>query len=172
MNNYRDHGGIVFIDLRDRDGLTQIAFDPSTADIHALAGTVRTEWCIGISGVVKSRGGNVNEKMPTGAIEVWADELEVFSKAETPPFAPLLTLLSDSYLQLGKNLSALEQFDLLLTLEPGRRLHLKKKANLLKHMKRYDEALQVYAALPGPTDLTSRPPTTPPAKKPSDCSVL
>ena len=87
VNNYRDHGGIVFIDLRDRDGLTQIAFDPSTADIHALAGTVRTEWCIGISGVVKSRGGNVNEKMPTGAIEVWADELEVFSKAETPPFA-------------------------------------------------------------------------------------
>jgi len=89
VQTYRDHGGCVFIDLRDRDGLTQLVFDPSEtpADIHALAGTLRSEHCVGIVGVVKSRGGNVNDKMATGAIEVWVEALEVFSRAETPPFA-------------------------------------------------------------------------------------
>lgn len=88
VQSYRDHGGCVFIDLRDREGLTQIVFDPSFADaVHKLARDIRSEWCIGITGEVRSRGGNINDRMPTGAIEVWADGLEVFSRAQTPPFA-------------------------------------------------------------------------------------
>jgi aspartyl-tRNA synthetase len=88
VQSYRDHGGCVFIDLRDREGLTQLVFDPSfAAGVNELAGQLRNEWCIGIVGEVRSRGGNVNSKMPTGAVEVWVKTLEVFSKADTPPFA-------------------------------------------------------------------------------------
>ncbi|MBP9085534.1 MAG: aspartate--tRNA ligase [Kofleriaceae bacterium] len=84
----RDHGGCIFFDLRDREGLTQIVFDPSfAADAHLLASDVRSEWCIGIVGEVRARGSKVNDKMPTGAIEIWAQSLEIFSKSDTPPFA-------------------------------------------------------------------------------------
>ena len=88
VQSYRDHGGCVFIDLRDRGGLTQLVFDPSVSpEAHKLAGELRNEHCIGVVGVVKARGALVNAKMTTGEIEVWGDSLEVFSKAETPPFA-------------------------------------------------------------------------------------
>lgn len=87
VNNRRDHGGRVFIDLRDREGMTQIVFGPDIAgEVHERAQALRGEWCLGVSGKVISRGGNVNDNMPTGAIEVEIDELEVFSEAETPPF--------------------------------------------------------------------------------------
>ena len=65
----RDHGGCVFVDLRDRDGLTQVVFDPTVnADAHKLSGDLRTEFCIGIVGKVISRGGNINDRLPTGEI--------------------------------------------------------------------------------------------------------
>jgi aspartyl-tRNA synthetase len=87
VQSYRDHGGCVFIDLRDREGITQLVFDPEfDAPAHAVAGDLRSEWCIGITGEVRSRGDKVNDKLPTGAIEVWVKGIEVFSKAETPPF--------------------------------------------------------------------------------------
>ena len=87
VQNYRDHGGLVFIDLRDREGVTQVVFDPGLSEnAHRLAGELRSEHCIGIAGKVVSRGTNKNENLSTGAIEVWADDLEIFSKAETPPF--------------------------------------------------------------------------------------
>src|SRR5690349_563478 len=87
VQNYRDHGGLVFIDLRDREGVTQVVFDPGLgAEAHRLAGELRAEHCIGIVGKVVARGTNINQNLATGAIEVWADELEVFSRAETPPF--------------------------------------------------------------------------------------
>ncbi|MCG8421739.1 MAG: aspartate--tRNA ligase [Proteobacteria bacterium] len=83
----RDHGGCVFIDLRDRDGVTQIVFDPQVAnEAHKLAGDLRTEFCIGVIGEVISRGDNKNPKMATGDIEVQVDTLEVFSRSATPPF--------------------------------------------------------------------------------------
>jgi aspartyl-tRNA synthetase len=87
VQSRRDHGGCVFIDLRDRDGITQLVFDGSF-DKSALeaAGDLRSEWCIGVSGEVRSRGAMVNDKLATGAIEVWVKAMEVFSKAETPPF--------------------------------------------------------------------------------------
>ncbi len=87
VQNYRDHGGLVFIDLRDREGVTQVVFDPGLSEAaHRTAGELRSEHCIGIVGKVVTRGSNKNANLATGAIEVWATELEVFSKAETPPF--------------------------------------------------------------------------------------
>jgi len=83
----RDHGGCVFIDLRDRAGLTQLVFEPSVGnEAHVLAGELRSEFCIGISGVVRDRGGAKNPNLPTGEIEVHCDQLTIFSRSETPPF--------------------------------------------------------------------------------------
>jgi aspartyl-tRNA synthetase len=103
VQSYRDHGDRIFIDLRDRDGITQIVADRTRLPaIHALADTLRAEWCIGVAGEVRLRGEQLskaepgearklknmsNDKLSTGEIEVWIDELEVFSKSETPPFA-------------------------------------------------------------------------------------
>jgi len=91
--SYRDHGGCVFIDLRDREGITQLVFDPELADhgdspraAHQVARELRGEWVIGVRGIVKSRGANKNPKLPTGEIEVHAVELTVFNRSETPPF--------------------------------------------------------------------------------------
>jgi aspartyl-tRNA synthetase len=83
----RDHGGCVFVDLRDRDGITQVVFDPTVNErAHALAGDLRSEFCIGVTGTVLSRGDKINSRMETGEVEVSADTLEVFSRADTPPF--------------------------------------------------------------------------------------
>jgi aspartyl-tRNA synthetase len=91
--SYRDHGGCVFIDLRDREGITQLVFDPELAGhgdgpraAHDLARAPRSEWVVGVRGVVKSRGANKNPKLPTGDIEVHGIELGVFNKSETTPF--------------------------------------------------------------------------------------
>src|SRR5688500_438845 len=91
VDSYRDHGGLVFIDLRDRFGLTQLVFDADLcgADTHERASRLRTEWCIGARGTVTARGeGLENPKLPTGAIEVRVKELAVFSESPTPPFLP------------------------------------------------------------------------------------
>jgi aspartyl-tRNA synthetase len=94
----RDHGNLIFVDLRDREGVTQIVFDPEASpEAHALAEALRTEWVIGIRGRVKVRGEQFSQKegkmvsaanpnLPTGEIEVEVLELGVFNKAETPPF--------------------------------------------------------------------------------------
>jgi aspartyl-tRNA synthetase len=88
VQNYRDHGGIIFLDLRDRDGLTQITFDPDLCgkDNHAVASQVRSEWVIEITGTVKSRGERKNPNLATGEIEIFASAITVLNKAETPPF--------------------------------------------------------------------------------------
>jgi aspartyl-tRNA synthetase len=83
----RDHGGCVFIDLRDRGGVTQVVFEPDVdKDAHALAGDLRNEFCIGVTGTVHLRGGHKNPNLPTGEIEVKVKRLTIFSRAETPPF--------------------------------------------------------------------------------------
>jgi len=88
VHSYRDHGGVIFIDLRDRDGLTQIVFDPEEAqEAHDLADTLRNEDVIATRGKVRARPeGMVNPKLPTGEIEVLAGELEVLNKSQAPPF--------------------------------------------------------------------------------------
>jgi len=88
VQNYRDHGGILFIDLRDREGLTQIVFDPDICgvDTAALADKFRHEWVVEASGDVRVRGGGANPKLPTGEIEVFIKTATVLNKSETPPF--------------------------------------------------------------------------------------
>lgn len=83
----REHGGSIFIDLRDRGGLTQCRFDKAVSEeIHQFASELRSEYVIGVRGVVLSRGANVNPKIPTGEIEVEVREAVVFNRAEPPPF--------------------------------------------------------------------------------------
>ncbi|MFW6060919.1 MAG: aspartate--tRNA ligase [Phycisphaeraceae bacterium] len=89
VNNYRDHGGVIFIDLRDREGLTQVVFHPEHADAHALADKLRHEDVVWVAGeCIEREAGMANPKLPTGEIEVSATQLEVLNKAETPPFSP------------------------------------------------------------------------------------
>jgi aspartyl-tRNA synthetase len=85
--NRRDHGGAVFVDLRDRAGLTQVVFEEDVRpDVHELAEKLRLEYCIGVRGKVVSRGANVNPRLRTGEIEVHASELEIFNRSEPMPF--------------------------------------------------------------------------------------
>ena len=88
VQSRRDHGGIIFIDLRDRTGITQIAFSADTdKEAHRLAESVRTEYVLAVRGKVYARPeGTVNPNLPTGEIEVYIDELEVLNTAKTPPF--------------------------------------------------------------------------------------
>lgn len=88
VQSYRDHGNLVFFDLRDREGLTQLVFDPEVqAEAHRVARTVRCEWVVAARGRVRPRGeGLENPKLPTGQIEVIVDEFEVLNMAKTPPF--------------------------------------------------------------------------------------
>jgi aspartyl-tRNA synthetase len=87
VHRRRDHGGVIFIDLRDRDGLLQVVFDPDRPEIFAEAERVRGEYVLGVRGTVRARpAGTVNTKLPSGEVEVLASELEVLNAAETPPF--------------------------------------------------------------------------------------
>ncbi len=89
INRRRDHGGLIFIDLRDRFGLTQLVFDPIRApEAHRQAEKLRLEWVISIKGQVTPREeGMANPKLLTGDIEVFVNEIEILSKAKTPPFS-------------------------------------------------------------------------------------
>jgi aspartyl-tRNA synthetase len=83
----RDHGQLVFIDLRDRDGITQIVFDAANGAVHDLAKTLRTEFVVAVSGKVRKRAeGLANSNLKTGDIEVAAEELTILSEAKTTPF--------------------------------------------------------------------------------------
>ncbi len=87
VNNRRDHGGAVFIDLRDREGITQVVFEQDVRpEVHELAGQLRLEFCVGLRGKVLSRGNNVNPKLHTGEIEIHATDLEIFNRSEPAPF--------------------------------------------------------------------------------------
>ncbi len=88
VNHRRDHGGLIFIDLRDRDGFTQIVFDPDDTGEHFLLGeTVRPEWVIQIEGIVRLRPADTaNRNLPTGEIEVIVKKAAVLNSSKTPPF--------------------------------------------------------------------------------------
>lgn len=89
VSRRRDHGGLIFCDLRDREGITQLTFDPehSDGDAFKIAETMRPEWPIKIHGVVRSRGEEAtNTKLATGEIEVLTDHAEVLNTSVTPPF--------------------------------------------------------------------------------------
>jgi aspartyl-tRNA synthetase len=87
VHRRRDHGGVIFIDLRDREGLVQVVFDPDYAEAFALAETVRSEYVLKIHGKVRPRpAGTENANLTTGRIEVLANSLEILNRSETPPF--------------------------------------------------------------------------------------
>ncbi|CUB03962.1 aspartate--tRNA ligase [Marinomonas fungiae] len=87
VHRRRDHGGVIFLDLRDREGLTQVVFDPDRAESFALADSCRSEFVVQIKGLVRARPeGTVNPNMTTGEIEVLGHELEILNRAATPPF--------------------------------------------------------------------------------------
>ena len=87
VHRRRDHGGVIFIDLRDREGLVQIVCDPDRAATFAVAEKLRHEFVIGVTGLVRPRPeGTVNPDLASGEIEILAHEIEIFNTAQTPPF--------------------------------------------------------------------------------------
>jgi aspartyl-tRNA synthetase len=87
VHRRRDHGGVIFLDLRDREGITQVVVDPDTAESFARAEQVRSEYVLKITGLVRARpGGTENADMASGKIELLCKDLEILNVAETPPF--------------------------------------------------------------------------------------
>ena len=87
VHRRRDHGGVIFIDLRDREGLLQVVFNPDAPEIFALAERVRGEYVLHVKGRVRQRPeGTANPKMPTGQVELLAEELTILNTSDTPPF--------------------------------------------------------------------------------------
>ncbi|NCG08601.1 MAG: aspartate--tRNA ligase [Verrucomicrobia bacterium] len=100
VDSVRDHGGILFVDLRDREGLTQIVLDPANQELEAQFGSIKPESVIAVSGEVRERiGDTVNASLATGAIEVHAQRLEILNVSKTPPFP-----MDDSADKVGEDL--------------------------------------------------------------------
>jgi len=86
VHRRRDHGGVIFLDVRDREGIAQVVYDPDTVESFAIAEGVRNEFVVKVTGIVRLRPeGTVNDEMGTGKIEVLGKQLEVLNAAETPP---------------------------------------------------------------------------------------
>jgi len=99
VHRRRDHGGVIFLDVRDREGLVQVVFDPDTAEAFNIADSVRSEFVIQIVGRVRGRPeGAMNDNMRTGKIEILGKEITILNKAQTPPF-PL-----DGYTDVGEEI--------------------------------------------------------------------
>jgi aspartyl-tRNA synthetase len=87
VDRRRDHGGVIFLDLRDRDGIVQVVFDPDSAEDFERADKVRSEYVLKVVGKVRARSAaTVNPNMATGEVEVYGTSLEILNTAETPPF--------------------------------------------------------------------------------------
>ncbi|MEX0963330.1 MAG: aspartate--tRNA ligase [Pseudohongiellaceae bacterium] len=86
VHRRRDHGGVIFLDVRDREGISQVVYDPDTAESFAMAEGVRNEFVVRVTGIVRLRPeGTINNEMGTGKIEVLGKQLEILNAAETPP---------------------------------------------------------------------------------------
>jgi len=87
VDRRRDHGGVIFLDLRDREGIVQVVFDPDAGDFFQQADRVRSEYVLQVTGKVRARSeATVNPNMATGEIEVYGTQLEILNSAATPPF--------------------------------------------------------------------------------------
>lgn len=130
VHKRRDHGGVIFIDLRDRYGVVQVVFNPDNPEAFAVAETLRSEYVIRVQGQVKPRPeGTVNADLPTGEIEVVADKVIVRNKAETPPF-PL-----DGYQEIQENVRLRYRYIDLRRPEMAERLRL--RARVTSTLRRY-----------------------------------
>ncbi len=98
VHRRRDHGGVIFLDMRDREGIAQVVFDPDTVESFAKAERVRSEYVLQIKGFVRARpDGTTNDDMATGKVEILGKDLTILNAAETPPF-PL-----DGYVDVGED---------------------------------------------------------------------
>ncbi|KTD75117.1 aspartate--tRNA ligase [Legionella waltersii] len=89
VHHRRDHGGGIFLDVRDRSGLLQVVYEPDNKEIFTIAEKLRSEFVVRITGIVRKRPeGMINDKMPTGKIEVVGTQLEILNQSPTPPFTP------------------------------------------------------------------------------------
>jgi len=87
VHRRRDHGGIIFIDLRDREGMVQVVCDPDRADVFKMAESVRNEYCLRVTGRVRNRPeGTTNANLTSGKIEIFCEQLEILNASVTPPF--------------------------------------------------------------------------------------
>ncbi|MGB1238782.1 MAG: aspartate--tRNA ligase, partial [Pseudomonadales bacterium] len=105
VHRRRDHGGVIFLDVRDREGIAQVVFDPDREESFATADSVRNEYVIELKGLVRDRPeGTTNPEMATGEIEVLGKELKILNKAETPPFQ------LDDHQQVGEDVRLKNRF--------------------------------------------------------------
>lgn len=89
VHHRRDHGGVVFLDIRDSSGILQVVYEPENSEVFAVAEKLRSEFVVQVKGVVRRRPeGMVNEKMATGAVEVLGNQLVILNQSPTPPFIP------------------------------------------------------------------------------------
>ncbi|MGH8401494.1 MAG: amino acid--tRNA ligase-related protein, partial [Gammaproteobacteria bacterium] len=87
VHRRRDHGGVIFVDLRDREGLVQVVFDPDRAELFAAAESLRNEFVVSVKGKVRRRPkGTENSNLASGQVEMLALSMEILNRAETPPF--------------------------------------------------------------------------------------
>ncbi len=122
VDRRRDHGGVIFIDLRDREGIVQVVFDPDTEEHFQRADKVRSEYVVKVTGKVRARAEQtVNKEMPTGEIEILGKELEILNTSETPPF-PL-----DAYSDVGEDVRLKYRFIDLRRAEMQKKLKLRAK---------------------------------------------
>ncbi|TAL58498.1 MAG: aspartate--tRNA ligase [Legionella sp.] len=89
VHNRRDHGGVIFLDIRDHSGLLQVVYEPENQTVFAIAEKLRHEFVVKLKGIVKNRPeGMINDNMPTGRVEVIGTQLEILNQSPTPPFLP------------------------------------------------------------------------------------
>jgi aspartyl-tRNA synthetase len=102
VNRRRDHGNLIFLDVRDRSGITQVVLDKEVSDeAHAKAEAARSEYVVAVKGKVRRRGAGLeNPNMPTGAIEIVASELLLLNEAKTPPFSPAEDAIANEEVRL------------------------------------------------------------------------
>jgi aspartyl-tRNA synthetase len=134
VHRRRDHGGVIFLDVRDHTGIVQVVFDPDTVDAFALADQVRNEFVLNIKGRVRARDAAVvNSKMATGQIEMLGKELEILNASETPPFQ------LDEHSEAGEDVRLRYRYIDLRRPEMQERLRLRSKAS--HFVRRYLEEL-------------------------------
>ncbi len=132
VHSRRDHGGIIFVDLRDHTGLLQVVFDPSTPNVFEIAESLRSEYVIKVTGAVRPRQeGQENEKLATGDVEVLINELTLLNKSNVPPF----TL--DEYSQVGEGMRLRYRYMDLRRTEMQNRLRM--RASVVSDIRRFME---------------------------------
>lgn len=125
VHRRRDHGGLIFIDLRDREGLVQVVFDPETADAFAMAENVRSEYVLRITGTVRYRPeGTENSNLSSGKVEVLTQKVEIFNSADTPPFQ-----LDEEHMNVSEEIRLRHRYIDLRRPKMQQRLQLRAKVN-------------------------------------------